>query len=265
MNTVMLFFLGLLPMLMIPGSAQDYLDSMSEDPVVSKVYGWPSSLNEHAPGIRKTTILSGSTRALKQLDVFAYEIAAGTSHLGAPLPETEFLVIIKEGELTVRIAGQDLTLGPGSVAVLLPGEALRFQNSGSQPASYFLFQYVSRKGVDMERGRESGGSLYVDWDSLNVRETRKGERRHYFDRPTALLSRFEMHVTTLNEGLRSHPVHTHREEEFLLIIDNDVEEHIDGKEHRASTGDLIFLDAMVPHTITNVGVGPAVYFAFKWE
>lgn len=235
------------------------------DPLESRVYTWPDQFENHAPGVEKALILSGSTTALVQLDVFAYNLSSGTSHLAAPTPATESLIIVKSGTVTVRHNSKRVKLGAGSVQVVFPGTPIRIENMGDEPASYYVFQYTSRQGVDVARGKKSGGSYVIDWDKLEVRETQRGEHRGYFDRPTASLSRFEMHVTTLNEGLRSHDVHTHREEEFLLIIHSEVEEHIDGAEHRASAGDLIFLDAMVPHTITNVGEGPAQYFAFKWE
>ena len=98
-----------------------------------------------------------------------------------------------------------------------------------------------------------------------MKETEKGGRRDFFDRPTSVFERFEMHVTTLNEGLQSHAPHTHQAEEFLLVIEGDVEEQIGETFNPATSGDLIFVDSMVSHTIANVGEGPATYFAFQWE
>jgi len=234
------------------------------DPVESRVYKWPQQFEEKGEGIGKAEILSGSTTALHSLNVDAYQLQHGVTLVGGGTLET--MVIVKSGVLTVEHQGEYVELGPGSVYVSFPGGgSMDIGNHTADIVEYYQFMYSSRQGADASRINESERGYIVDWDELEVRETQRGEHRHYFDRPTALLSRFEMHVTTLNEGLTSHDVHTHREEEFLLIIHSEVEEHIDGSNHRASAGDLIFLDSMVPHTITNVGKGPAQYFAFKWE
>ena len=232
------------------------------DPLESRVYPWPDQLEEQAPGVAKAQVLSGSTTALRWLTVDAFQIQPGVSQTGGGTMES--LLIVKRGVVTVTYQGEQVDLGPGSVHVPFRG-GLDLMNNQDELAEFYIFRYESRKDKDYNSIDDGNWGYLVDWDKLEVKETQKGERRHYFDGPTPSLSRFEMHVTTLNEGLRSHGVHTHREEEFLLIIKGDVEEHIDGVEHPATVGGLIFLDAMVPHTITNVGKGAAQYFAFKWE
>lgn len=93
----------------------------------------------------------------------------------------------------------------------------------------------------------------------------KGGIRRMFDRPTAMTKRFEMHVTTLNEGLWSHPPHTHRAAEFLLMVDKSSQESIDGKLFPATVGDLIFLESEVPHALQNTSKGSCTYVAFQFE
>ena len=256
-------YLLLLSLILLPG----YTHSMEKkpDPVESRVYTWPQAFEDHAPGVKKARVLGGSTSALDMLEVLAYQLSPGVTHMGAALPNVGSLIIIKSGIVHVNYQEDEVRLGPGSVQVLFPGDGMRIENKQAEQAEYYVFYYAARKDIDRARGEESGGSFYIDWEELEVRETKRGESRSYFDKPTASFSRFEMHVTTLKEGLRSHDVHTHREEEFLLIIKGQVEEHIDGTEYPATVGDLIFVDSMVPHTITNVGNGAARYFAFKWE
>ena len=79
-----------------------------------------------------------------------------------------------------------------------------------------------------------------------------------------MLREFEMHVTTLKEGMRSHLPHTHIDEEVILVRHGDVEEHIDGELHEVGAGSFIFLRSMIPHGIRNIGTGEAEYYAFKW-
>jgi (S)-ureidoglycine aminohydrolase len=86
-----------------------------------------------------------------------------------------------------------------------------------------------------------------------------------FDRATAMTKRFEMHVTTLNQGLWSHPPHIHWATEILLLIQNTAQESIDGNLQPAAVGDIIFLESNVPHAIQNTSRGPCTYFAFQFE
>lgn len=232
-----------------------------DDPVQSAVYAWPES----SAGEEASVILSGSTTALSELTVYGVVMQGDGEHDFAADAQSEMLFIVKEGALAVELDGQRHVLAPGSAVVVMSGERVRVAAEGDSEAAYYRFEYTPRNTVDRERGRSAGGSIVMDWDEIEMKETDKGGRRGYFDRPTSAFSRFEMHVTTLNGGLMSHPVHTHREEEFLLIMQGQVEEHIDGNQHPASEGDLIFLDAMAPHNITNTGDDAAVYFAFKWE
>jgi (S)-ureidoglycine aminohydrolase len=74
-----------------------------------------------------------------------------------------------------------------------------------------------------------------------------------------------MHATRLNAGMNSHAPHTHVQEEIILMLEGEATMHIDGKELKTSVGDVIFLDANVPHAITNTGDIPCEYFAFQWK
>jgi (S)-ureidoglycine aminohydrolase len=92
-----------------------------------------------------------------------------------------------------------------------------------------------------------------------------GGRRDYFERPTAMQKRFEMHVTTLKEGIRSHDPHTHRAEEIVLMIEGDTEMQAGEKNFKGKTGDFFYLGSHVIHAIRNEGTQPCMYFAFQFE
>jgi (S)-ureidoglycine aminohydrolase len=49
------------------------------------------------------------------------------------------------------------------------------------------------------------------------------------------------------------------------MLQGDAIMHIDGVDYETSAGDVIFLDSMVPHGITNAGETPCEYFAFQWK
>ncbi|GAA4397921.1 hypothetical protein GCM10023187_07880 [Nibrella viscosa] len=233
--------------------------------IQSNVYVW-----REIPVIRKPTsdqrlILEGETRDFRHMEVHATTLPARQAPHPAHKHDDEELIIVKEGELTVTIEGKAKTLGPGSVALMLPGDEHGFENKGNTPVTYYVMRYASREPVDLERGHKAGGSFWIDWKDVAFTPHDKGGIRRMFDRATAMTKRFEMHVTTLNQGLWSHPPHTHRAAEILLMVVNHSQESIDGKLYPATTGDLIFLESNVPHALQNTSQGTCTYFAFQFE
>jgi (S)-ureidoglycine aminohydrolase len=106
----------------------------------------------------------------------------------------------------------------------------------------------------------------LDWNEVEYKKSQIGGRRDFFHRPTAMLNNFEMHVSTLNEGLTNHPAHTHGAEEFVVMINGDVVMLIGAENYECSTGDVIFLSSMTPHSLNNSGTGETIYFAFQfWQ
>ena len=108
------------------------------------------------------------------------------------------------------------------------------------------------------------GSTFVDWDALAVKTTPAGEQRAVFDNPTPTLEKFEVHITTLNPGMSSHPPHHHPWEEMLLIKEGSVEVSINGQKHHAGPGYLIFFASNDPHNLTNTGNKPATYYVINF-
>ena len=117
----------------------------------------------------------------------------------------------------------------------------------------------------MARGKTAGGSFVKDWSKITFKPHERGGVRSYFDRPTALTKRFEMHVTSLKEGFPSHPPHTHRAEEFILVLEGSVEMMIGEQSNKGKAGDILFAPSNVPHGLKNDGTGMCSYFAFQWE
>jgi hypothetical protein len=52
-------------------------------------------------------------------------------------------------------------------------------------------------------------TTFVDWNSLVPNSTSTGQMRHVFDNPTVAMDKLEVHITTLNPGMESHPIHRH--------------------------------------------------------
>lgn len=179
--------------------------------------------------------------------------------------DMEELVIVKEGTMKATVDGKSKILGPGSVILIMPRQMQSFENVGSGNLSYYALKYKSKKPVNLERGLANGGSMLLNADSLVFRKTEKGGSRAYFDRPTAMCERMEMHVTELNQKGPSHNPHAHAETEIILMISGNTEMTIDGKEYQAGPGDFYFINSGLFHGIRNTGDTTCAYFAFKWR
>lgn len=109
------------------------------------------------------------------------------------------------------------------------------------------------------------GPAVWDWNDLTVRTTDVGALRDVVRQPTATLDELEMHVTTLNPGLSSHPPHTHPNEELVIIREGTVEVLSGGIWKRAGPGSIIFNASNSPHALRNVGPGPTTYHVINWR
>lgn len=178
---------------------------------------------------------------------------------------SERFFIIKKGLVSVTLGATAYVIGKGSVVVLLPGDELGLVNRGESPAEFYEMAYASKAGVDLERGKMAGASFVMNWSDMVFKAHDKGGIRQLFDRKTAMFSRFDIHITTLNPGLSSHAPHTHKNEEIILMVDGDGEMLVNGRPVRCDTGDAVYVDSMVPHNLTNIGKVPSTYFAIQWN
>jgi (S)-ureidoglycine aminohydrolase len=239
----------------------------------SKVYQWDELAVIKRPQGEARPILDGTTPHFKLCKIHASTLLPKSRmRKEAYTQENEELIIVKEGELTVTIEGKTKKLKAGGIALIMSGDVRATENTTDSITTYYVFQYNSNEPVNIERGKNAGGSLMLNWDEVAFKAHDKGGRKDFFNRPTSMSKRFEMHTTTLNEGLMSHAAHTHNAAEIILLInskltekDNKVQETINEKWHNAKVGDVIFLQSNDLHGIKNVGNGTCTYFAFQFE
>ena len=235
-------------------------------PIASEVYRWNDLKVEKEQTRERRQVLEGSARDLDLLEIHTSTLEPGKSpHPPHTHDDVEELVIVKEGSLKVTIKGQSKILSPGSVALAIPGEAHGFENGGDTRVTYYIIKYRSKLPMNIDRGKQAGGSFMIDRSELTAKTTDKGSRVNYFERATSMAQRFEMHVTTLNAGMNSHPPHTHRAEEIVLLTNGSGRIQIGDQHKDAAVGDLIFLGSEVLHAFTNTGQEPCSYFAFQWN
>jgi (S)-ureidoglycine aminohydrolase len=234
--------------------------------IESGVYRWNEAEITSSDIRARRHFFKGSTLDLAYLELHATTLAPGQPlHPLHSHEQREELIIIKAGSVEVAIEQERQVLGPGSVALVMPGDQHNLTNVGSDSASFYILLYTAKAKSDPQRATEAGGSLIVNWEDVPFKKRKKGGSRSFFERPTAMLERLEMHVTTLNPGIQSHPPHTHRPAEIILMLEGESEEFIDGQSYRAQAGDLYFLGSETLHTIKNTGKQPCTYFAFQFH
>jgi (S)-ureidoglycine aminohydrolase len=236
------------------------------DTLLSGVYSW-NTLNPEKEDTRvRRQVLEGKTFALSDLEIHASTLEPGK----APHPphthnDQDELIIVKDGQVKITIAGKSKTLGAGSIAFAMANDEHGIENAGKTNATYYILKYRGRYPTNVERSTQAGGSFMIDRNELKTTNTGKGYRRDFFNRPTSQLNQFEMHTTALNSDSISHAPHTHVQEEVILILRGNVEMFIDGKYYKGSEGDIFFLSSGILHNLKNVGKDQCEYFAFQWR
>lgn len=254
---------NLIPALFLAFSSTLYAQNTD---VESKVYQWEDLTVVQEATRERRQILKGSTTDLSSLEIHASTLQPGKApHSSHTHSDEEELIIVREGRLKVTINNKSKVVGAGSVALVIPGDEHGLENDGDTPAIYYILRYKSKLPVEINRGKEAGGSFVLDFKDISFTPHDKGGIRKYFDKPTAMCSRFEMHVTTLNAGLKSHDPHTHRAEEIVLLMKGQAEMQIGEKTSPVSPGAVIFLGSEVLHAIRNTGGDACEYFAFQWQ
>jgi XRE family transcriptional regulator, regulator of sulfur utilization len=108
------------------------------------------------------------------------------------------------------------------------------------------------------------GPAVFEWDEMKPVKTATGEVRSLYKGPTATLDQLEMHVSTLNPGLASHPPHRHANEELIILREGECETLSNGKWMKVGPGSVIFNASNSLHGFRNVGTTPAVYHVINW-
>ena len=235
-------------------------------PVPSGVYRW-SDYPAKAGDSRETRrILEGVSPHLEYLEIHATtqfpDAKPSPAHANDDIEEC---IIVKEGAAKVTIENRSTILGPGGVVLLMPRQMHSIENVGDSNLTYYVMRYRSKKKMDLERGETAGGSLMLDAESLPFKPSSRGGGRAYFDRPTAMCERFEMHVTRLDRKGPSHDPHSHIETEIILMLSGETGMTIDGQDYGAGVGDFYLMNSQSLHGVRNATDAPCSYFAFKWN
>jgi len=215
--------------------------------------------------LEKRQILTGTTLDIQKFEVSTLTLPAGKKYTSTPTDsKSEQLIVVKSGMITLTVNDSTKTVGPGSLALILAGDKISFENKTNEPVTWYALDYQT-KMENLQRGHDAGPSFIKDWKDLKVTVTGKGETRNVYDRPTSMFERFDVHATVLNNGFNSHDPHTHRAEELILMINGNCQFQIGQEKFQAQNGDAILMASKVPHAAQNVGTAPCSYYAIQWH
>jgi quercetin dioxygenase-like cupin family protein len=237
--------------------------AISADSLPSAVYHAPTA----AQSSQKATsqqLLKGSTLDLKTLEITTNTLPPGQT-TRSQSNGAETLLIVESGQLAVGIHDSTKTLAAGGVLLAMAGDQPTLRNSAATTARYWVLKFSATEGANAARGQMAGGAFARDWASFTVTKTDKGETRPVFNRPSSMFPRFDVHATVLNAGKASHPPHTHRTEEIILMTQGSGQILIDKTSYPAAVGDAVLLRTNVPHAFTNTSQAPVGYFAIQWH
>ena len=234
--------------------------------VESKVYSYSNAEVEKTESGEKRNLIDGETTHLENFEIHATTLNPGKApHASQIHADYEEIVFVREGQLKVTINEKSDILNAGSVALIMPGDEHALDNAGKSNTTYYIIKYRSKKPLSAERGKNSGGSMMVQWDSLKFSPHDKGGIRRYFDRKSAMSERIEMHATTLNPAIKSHEPHTHLPDEIVIMMEGTTEMEIGSRTFSGTAGDVYFMGSNISHAIRNTGNKPCMYLAFQWE
>lgn len=268
MKNIFLAILVLSPATLVAQS-----DTYSAAGVIPSIkYSWKAPQQEIGKNLLGTILFEGSTIDMEFFEMMACGLQPAEKYTALQVPAAEeHLIMVKAGRLDISFRDSSWSIGRGSIAILLPSEKYRVRNASEEPTLYYLMKYRSRSAADPARGEAGGGSFVKDWNRLAFREHDRGGVRPYFEKATTMSKRFEMHVTTLNPGLKSHDPHRHHAEEIILLLDDGPDTkakavmQIGDSFFEGQAGDLYYVGSNLLHGIRNAGQTSCSYFAFQFE
>lgn len=235
-------------------------------PVSSGVYDWRTPSKNISKNLSTSILFEGSAVDMEWLQMNANALAKSSKAIPATIPKNEeHLYIIRKGTLEITAGDSSYSLPQGSILVAAPGKSFSIQNKQSNPCEFYVMKYRSSLPFDTDRAENAGSFIIKNWNEVIFKPHERGGVRSFFERPTAMLKRMEMHVTTLNAGLKSHDPHKHQAKEIIVMMEGNTEMLVGEKFFKGKEGSVYFLESNVLHGIKNEGTTPCSYFAIQFE
>ncbi|HWA27715.1 MAG TPA: cupin domain-containing protein [Lacunisphaera sp.] len=237
--------------------------------ISSKVYTWDSLAVKPTGVGERRDVADNPTPTLRTFECHISTLNPNqASHPPHTHPQEE-LIILRDGTLDVHINGVVTRVGPGSLFFFASNDPHNVRNVGDKPATYFVFNFATaataplRNQAPLPAAPGRMGSSIFDWNKLEAKATKTGERRDVTDKPTSTLANFECHITTLKAGEAPHAPHHHPDEEIVLVKEGQMDVTINGVTQRAGPGSVVLITSGDEHGWRNVGDTTATYYVMR--
>src|SRR5689334_22381028 len=163
--------------------------------ITSKLFAWKDLVVQKDSSSYFMKIANGPTATLANLEMRVVELDPGKQpHALLAHFDSEELIIVKEGNLKVITKASSNIIGPGGVALIMPGDVHTFESTSKVLTVYYSIRFKPTTSLNIERGKQAGGTFTGDWENWSVQQNEKGERREVFERFTAAFEKMELHV-----------------------------------------------------------------------
>ncbi|MEO5582173.1 MAG: cupin domain-containing protein [Saprospiraceae bacterium] len=213
------------------------------------------------PGNKSGILFDGSNNPMVHFKAEIIRLGPGKT-IKSNTRSHEHFIISKSGSPWISTKTLNDTLSPRSIAVLTKNTKYSIRNKSASEQWFYQISYLAK---DPSKGNDSATSFIRKWENVPFKGHERGGVQSYFDIKSSQTKRLELHLTTLNAGLKSHEPHTHKSEEIILMIQGDTKMLIGDQYYEGKGGDLYYVESMLLHGIQNTGSTTCSYFAFQWE
>jgi enterochelin esterase-like enzyme/quercetin dioxygenase-like cupin family protein len=208
------------------------------------------------------TMMNGTTVLFSKAQIIRKTIAA-KEEVKITKSTDERMFILGKGTIEAKLNKERKTLNAGSVIFLAAGDELQYKVNAE--AMIYDFSYIAKQRNTAQFGKTLATSFIKSFDEITFTPHDRGGVRSYFNTATPMCAYYEMHMTNLNPGIKSHEPHTHRAAEIVLMLEGNTEMEVGNNVIRASEGDFYYLDSSIPHAIKNIGDKQSRYLAYQWN
>jgi (S)-ureidoglycine aminohydrolase len=129
----------------------------------------------------------------------------------------------------------------------------------------FIFPVLCAPSLIAQKTDSLPPAVYY-WEKPEASKEDTRTRRQVLEGSTTSLSYFEVHTSTLEPGLASHPPHTHADfEELIIVKEGLIKITIGLVSKELGPGSVVFAMPDDEHGIENAGNKPATYYILKYK
>lgn len=113
----------------------------------STVFNWADGTTSTTPTRSMRQWIDAPTAMLAQLRCHATTVNAGqAAHAPHEHPDEE-LIIVKEGEISMLVNGENKLVSAGAIVFLAAGQMHGIRNTSQAPATYYVVRWRAKAGI----------------------------------------------------------------------------------------------------------------------